>query len=46
MKKQLSGLLITTREVEVIMNFFCDFFTKFEFQQLSSTLRRICVDDT
>jgi len=46
MKKQLSGLLITTREVEVQLNdFFCEF-TKFEFQQLLFTLRRVWVDDT
>jgi hypothetical protein len=46
MKKQLSGLLIIAREVEVQHNdFFCEF-TKFEFQQLLFTLRRVWVDDT
>jgi len=44
-KKQLSGLLITRREVEVQHNDFFDEFTKFDFQQLSFTLRRVWVDD-
>ncbi len=46
MKKQLSGLLIITREVEVQHNDFLREFTKIDFQQLLFTLRKVWVDDT
>lgn len=45
-EKAIKCLLITTRELEVQHNDFLCEFTKFDFKQLSFTLRRVWVDDT